>query len=370
MIRIKSVVVGLSLVVLLGMFSCAKDPSSILDGAEQATFQAWIKKNDPQAEKKESGIYIKFYEHGNLGIIVPKVDQSWLQLNYSLSMFDGSIAVTRDSSTSRLLGSWSPTTHFVDDFVAYYSKTTAFTYGRICEGLRDAFQYLRIGDSARIYIPSSLAYIDASPLSDNSGYVGQNVDYLNKPIYINVRVKDIINHPVEWEKNKVQDYARTRWGQLSKDSIAYGIYMRVIEDDPKALPITADSTVRYFFAERFLDHQLVLTNVESVAKAAKYYATAAASRWNYSVTEFMPTDFLEAKKDSTKQHLFGKIFLKMKAGQTVEVVSLSNWTSTGSSGDFTAVPQILPYEPRVYQIRTIKWSDSKKEADLNLTKLL
>ncbi|MEG1037261.1 MAG: hypothetical protein RSE22_02765 [Mucinivorans sp.] len=356
MIKIKSVIVVALVAIVFAAAGCAGDPPSVLDGAAEETFTKWMQKYAPRAEKKSSGIYLDFIKRGNASFVVPKENKSWMRLTYTLYTLNDVVAETRDSTLSMLMGYWSATTRFVDDLLPYRSKAHNGNT-TICEGLRDAFQYLRVGDSVNIYIPVSLAYSNEVTLSGNSGYLGEVLSYQNRPIRLTVRLDEIINDPLVWEEEIVQDYARSKWGQLIKDTVAPGLYMRLLVDDPKGDPITTDSTVRYFFAERFMDHQLLLTNVEKVSKAALYFNSETASQWSYTVSSMTPLELQNAKNDTTDKALYAKVFTKMKAGQTVEVLCTSRWTRLKNAGSQSAIPQVLPYEPRRFQIRTLKWNE-------------
>lgn len=357
-----------TVVVVLGLIlvSCAEPSTPNMTSFGTETFKAWLAKNDPQALAMPSGVYINFRERGNLGFFKPKPDTSWLRLDYTIHSMNGIIAITRDSTRAKLLGTWVPPTHFVDDFLPYKS-TENYAFPQVCEGLRDAFQYLRVGDSARIYIPAPLAYtLEDTYLYFNSGTIGQQVSLTLMPIYIDVRVKDIINNPKPEELARVQDYVRLKWGMSDKDSIGYGLYMRLVEDYPSGDEITKDSSVRYFYAERFVDRHLVKTDVEKVAQAAQYLNTV---NWEYGVSSFASTGFSLQSSDTTNQRILAKVFLKMKSGQTVEVISTSEWASYGNQGKVSSTPQILPFEPRIFHIKTLKWDQSDKEVDYDFNLL-
>lgn len=362
----RSSLVGLAITAILataisiGVSSCAKTEPLAVGGLGEDSFKAWLAKNDPQAEAMPSGIYIHFKERGNMEFLKPKPDESWFRIDYTIYAMNGVIAISRDSVRAKLVGSWVPVTHFVDDFLPYKSGLN-YTYPEICEGLRDAFQYLRVGDSARIYIPSRLAYTEQYFYEYfNKGNACEQATLSLMPLYFDVRVNEIVNNPKEQELLRVQDYVRLKWGILAKDSIGYGLYMRLLEDYPTGDSIKKDTTVRYFYSERFMDNHLVETNVEKVSEAAGYLGYVD---WKYELNNFEPSAFESAGSDTTNQRLFAKVFLKMKTGQTVEVVSTSEWTGQGNSGSKSNIPQVLPYEPRKMQIKTLKWDQSEEEKD-------
>lgn len=371
MINRRSVVGAILVALVVGAIGCAKTPPSILNQLSRESFDAWIKKNDPSAEKKTSGIYINFRERGEFDFIKPKKDTSWIQLDYTVYNLAGMVIATRSQNMSKLLGLWDPTTHFVDDIVPYQ-----YSSGFVGMGIYDALQYMRVGDSARIYIPASLGYeTDGSSTYGggafvNAGYAGEITKYSLMPFYVDVRIKNIINDPNRWEMDMVQNYVRQHWGQAARDSIAYGIYMRLLEDYPTGDSIKSDSTVNYFFAERFMDHQLINTNVAKVAHKDDYYTYLTSNGTKFAVASFTPTDFKESKADTTTRKIYATAFLKIKSGQTVEIISISRWTAQGNRGSVSNIPQILPFQPRMFQVRTLKWNESQKEAAHDLSKLL
>lgn len=362
----RSSLVGLAITAILatsisiGFSSCAKTEPLSVGGLGEASFKAWLAKYDPQAQAMPSGIYIHFKERGDMDFLKPKLDESWFRFDYTIYAMNGVIAISRDSVRAKLVGTWAPVTHFGDDFLPYKSGLSS-NYPEICEGLRDAFQYLRVGDSARIYIPSQLAYSGEYFYEYfNKGNICERATLPLMPLYFDVRVNEIVNSPKDQELLRVQDYVRLKWGILAKDSIGYGLYMRLLEDYPTGDSIKKDTTVRYFYSERFLDRHLLETNVEKVSEAAGYLGYVD---WKYDVNKFEPSSFNPVGSDTTNQRLFSKVFLNMKTGQTVEVISTSQWTAQGNRGKTSNIPQILPYEPRTIQIKTLKWDQSEEEAD-------
>lgn len=345
--------------IMSGFIGCAKPLGDVTQGAAEESFKNWMKKYAPKAVKQKSGIYIDFIERGVIGdLVIPKPDTSWLLMNYTMSTLDNIIFETRDSETTKLLATWAPTTHFTDDLIAYRSANYT-SYSKICEGFRDAFKYLRIGDSARIYIPATLGY--NSTVTDNDGYQGEGGEdvYAFRPIYIDVRLADIINSPRNWEMERVQSYVRKHWGFLSRDSTAWGLYMRVIGDNGLGNKITKDSVVRYYYAKRALDGHLMKTNVNGIIKKVDYQFYIS---WPTTFESFSGYKFEEAASDTTSNGIFAKAFLNMKTGQTVEVVATSRWCD-GNAGVVGNIPQVLPYEPMKYKIRTMLWSDNAEKVD-------
>lgn len=367
----KSVLLIILSTILLGFIGCAKEPPSVMSGADQESFQKWVEKYDPQAKLMPSGIYIRFVERGDLDFIVPKADTSWLVMNYSLFTLNGIIVETRSDKSSKLVGAWHPTTHFVDDFFKYYGDERG-NYAKICEGLRDAFQYLRTGDSARIYIPVNLAY-GKNLMGVNQGYKGEDVNYASRPVYFDVRLKEIVNNPWRRELLDVQKFALVNWNQTVKDSIASGLYMRKLIENPKGDSIKGDSLEKYFYAQYFLDGQLVKSNVEKIVQKAQYMDEAKKAGWTYDVTFMSQTAFQEAAADTSQNGVFAKVLLNLQRGEAAEVVATSRW-STGNGGKEANVPQILPFQPMLFRIRVLTLEEKNKikvssEMDLSILEL-
>lgn len=349
----------------LAIVGCAKESPSLVSGVAEETFRAWLAKYDPTAERKENGIYLRFVERGT-GTVVPTADKSWLRLNYTLYAMDGVVGETRSDKVAKLLDTWSAITHFVDDMLPYYSRTYS-NYSQICEGLRSAFQYLRVGDSVRIYIPASLGYFAATSekgMSVNSGYVGENTTgYLDRPCYFDVRVNEVIDDPAVWEQKMVERYVQ-RWNIPASDSVIRGVYMRVIQDNTNTTPITVDSSVRYYYATRFLDNHLIRTNVEKVLYQAKYlYSDSPAWGWSQDPSTFTPADFsgTGSQTDSTYRRVLAKVLPKAKSGQAIEFVTISAQVASGNVGQLNATPQILPYQPRRMQLRLLRWDEKEDQ---------
>lgn len=364
----KSAVLVILSTILLGFIGCAKEAPSILGGAEEESFRMWVEKYDPQAKRMESGIYIRFVERGKLDFILPKPDTSWLVMNYSLSTLSGVIAQTRSDKIAKLVGTWRTSTHFVDDFFKYYGDDRR-NYVKICEGFRDALQYLRTGDSARIYIPTHLAYNEQTSINTNQGYNGETADYKNRPVYLDVRLKEIVDDPWRRELLEVQKFALINWNQTTKDSIASGLYMRKLIENPKGDSIKGDSLEKYFYAQYFMDGQLVKSNVKKIVQDLQYMDEATSQAWAYEPLFMNQTDFEKAAADTTKDGVFAKVLLNLQRGEAAEVVATSRWT-TGNGGKESNVPQILPFEPMLLRIRVLtlkEKGDIKLSSELDLS---
>lgn len=316
--------------------SCAEQKYDPTSGFQRESFDAWVKKYDPIAEKKASGIYVRFYNRdANWSELpAPVLNTSWLSINYTGRALSNNVFETRDSALTQLIGTWAITTHFVPDFVLYNQTQ------KLCTGMVDALSFMREGDSARIYIPSDLAY--SSTMSVNSAYSYTGTTYINFPIYFDIALKRIVNDPYTVELQRTKKYAESLGFNTIMDSVDKGLYVRIVKSNPQGNEITVDSTVNAWYSSYFFDKKLVATNIDSIARKAGYYS----SDTKYEVKTLSPANFTA----TTGTYLvFPKAVLKMRRGESSQVVAAS-WWGAGMSGDLTGKPQILPYESLVYDI--------------------
>lgn len=330
--------------------SCAQIVSDPSENFAKESFDAWVKKYDPVAEKKPSGIYMRFIQRNSQwdNLPAPQINKSWLSIEYTGRTLGHNIFETRNSYLSQLVGSWAATTHFVSDYLLYAESQ------KLCAGLIDALSYMRNGDSVRVYIPASLAY--NSSMNVNSGYAGVSVAYNNFPVYFDIRIHDINEDPKQRELNYLRQYVRDHGFDPIIDSIDQGLYMKIIDPYPSGDTITKDSTVQFWHANYFLDNQLVMTNVDTIARRAGYYSSTG----DYKSKTLSNANFTT----TTGTYLvYPKVVLKMRKGEIAEALSVS-WWGPGMSGDITAKPQILPYESLRYMIEVVDTSRKKKVEDL------
>lgn len=347
MIKKTSIVLATTLLIFGAFASCAKKSTSITGALSKESFNAWIQKNAPAAKKLDGDVYLEFKERSPYWehLDAPKLDTSWLQLNltaYTFSVESPQVIGTRNSELARLIGSWEYTTHFVPDVLLYKYES----YGVICPGLAIALQYMRAGDKARVYIPADLML---SSTTFTTGYALIE-NYTGYPVYYDVELVDVIDKPTMWEENVAFKYAANNWRYTRSDTVAAGLYMRTIVSNPTGNPITLDSTVRMFQVLRFLDGQLLSTNIDSVA-ANNHYKGLEQTSSSYSVLKLSPTDF-DGDEYMKKNLIYRKILPLMRTGEQVEVVATSAW-GLGNAGAVDNVPQIGAYEPLHYMFRIL-----------------
>lgn len=330
----------LSLFIFVIMISsCAVKAPNPLDTVDELAFKNWIKKNAPKAVKLPSGVYMEYFRRGEIPNDTLKITPatSWAYIDYTGRTLDGTIFFTRDSNLSRLTGKWLSTTHYVDDYISYFANDEA----KLCAGLRWGLLDMKRGDSARIYIPARLAYLTGS-MTMNTGYQGELVSYATSPIYFDVRLDNIINDPVKFERNTVENWVQSNWHILPSDSIMKGVYLKITKKVPDGQEIKKDSIIKTHTSQFFLDGFIVNTNVEKIANQYKIYNAQ---------NSYSPVDYVIGSESESK--LFSKVYLKMRKGEEAEVVVTSEWTENGTEGSADNKPQILPYAPRLYKIKVL-----------------
>lgn len=324
-----------------GAWSCAGEAPDIANGLARQSFEAWVAKYAPAAYANPyKDVYIEYIERGPENAAVPVLDYTWLTVNYTGRTLDGSVFVTRVDSISRRVGKFAYTTHYSDDFLQFTSTST-----KLCDGLRQAFERMRVGDSVRVYIPFDKGY--AFSMDVNSGYAGeQGVSYTQLPIVFEMRLKAVTTQPFIWERDSVQRYAEQRWANSDYSHDTVGMYMRIVKHNPAGDPITKDSTAFVYYEAYFMDGFLAATNIDTVAR-----------KWNvYNSGDESAYESLSILPSSGENVMVNKVLYiaapLMRKGEVAEVVTVSTWAH-GDAGDVSSTPEILPYQPMRYKIHIV-----------------
>ncbi len=329
--------------------SCAKEGGTEFDDFVTESFLAWMEKNAPEAQELDSGIFIDFKSRDVNWeqLSAPKLDTSWIRLSYTGYTLAGDVFETRDSLLAQRLGTALATTHFVDDYI-YFT-----TQSKLCYGLYLALLELRVGDEARVYIPSSLAY--SSAMNENSGYAGPaGSSYVGYPIYFDIKIGSIDEDPREIELQRLNKWVFDNWGMTEADTLREGLYMRITDAKAEGDIITEDSTANYQYTTYFLDGFPRATNIESVAEEWGYYDSGET----YGLVSITTSTFTDTLSN---YQVFPRVILNMRQGETAEAVAAS-WYAGGVYGDATATPQILPYETQFFEIEVVD-PDAQEDED-------
>ena len=336
---------AIAVATVMGGGSCAREAEEIATGLSRQSFEAWVSKYAPSAYANPyKDIYIEYIERGPENEAKPVENYTWLTVNYTGKTLDGTVFVTRVASISKRIGSFAYTTHYCDDFLQYTSTST-----KLCDGLRQAFERMRVGDSVRVYIPHDKGYTSA--MNVNSGYAGENGSgYTSVPILFEMRLKAVTTQPFIWERDSVERYAQRHWGTgYSHDTV--GMYMRIVQPNPAGDTITEDSTVLVYYEEYFMDGFLAATNIDTVA--SKWNVYSSSDETAYEPLSLTPS----SGSNASENNVLYIAVPHMRKGETAEVVTVSTWAH-GDSGNSSSTPEILPYQPMRYKIYVV---DDKEE---------
>lgn len=334
-------------------WSCAKESPSISGQLSRKSFESWVEKYAPAAYANPyKDIYIEYIKRSESGSR-PVLGYSWLTLNYTGKLLDGTVFTTRVDSVSRRIGTFAYTTHYCDDFVEYSSTST-----KLCEGLRQAFERLRVGDSVRIYIPYDKGY--TSSMGTTSAYLSSSTAYTSLPIVFELGFNASTTEPFVWERDSALRYAQQNWGtDFSTDTV--GMYRHMVKTNPEGNEITADSTVSVYYEEYFMDGFLASTNIDTVA--AKWNVYDSSGETSYDAMTVQP-----ASGANYSEHKAIFIAVEhMRKGEVADIVTVSSWAQ-GDSGNTNQTPEVLPYQPMRYRIYVVDdTQEDEEEGSENLT---
>lgn len=350
--RVFSAATILSAFVAVLFWSCAKDAPDLGKDLARRSFEAWVKKNAPNAVPYKD-IYIEFIERGPEGAPQPVRDNTWLSLDYTGVTLDGTVFATRDEDVSKLIGNYKYSTHFTADFTFYESASQQ----KMCAGMHQAFEEMRQGDSVRVYIPADKAY--SSSMTLNSGYQGEaSAGYTGMPVIFNMRFKDMVllDQVQRWEIDSVERYAKQKWGtDYITDTNNFGIFLKITEPNPEGDTITKDSMVWVYYEELFLDEFLCSTNIDSVATARHVFDQTKAEEGAYEARSISPSVY-----ENVDQKALYLAVLYMRKGESADVVVGSYW-AYGYEGVADGAPEVQPYHPMLYRITILEKGPESEE---------
>lgn len=335
------VVVSLS---LLGTLSgCAQQTKEPVVEWQQASFDAWIAKNEPSAVR-HGDLYIKYIDttmRANLdSVVMLQFGQTYVQMDYTGRTLDENIFAIRSKALAELTGSYAVKTHYCDDFVLLQEQNATFS-----KGLALAMGYLRKGDSVQVFLPIPLSYNEAFGVND--AYRTSYTKYENFPVRMDLRIREFTNVPGLYEVDSVNRIAAKNWGMSIADTVTRGMYMRKIVTNPTGAEITKDSNVYFYFAQYFTDGFLIKSNMDSVIKASPEYTVPKGG--NFTGTKPLPIKPFSSSLDQ----VFSYALSRMRKGEVAEVYTISLYTEDGNVGKTAGKPQILPYQPTRYLIKAL-----------------
>ena len=144
---VTSCVIGLVLLTCLALFTGCEDEVDIeaLKAEEQRLLEAYLQDNNITIQPTATGLYYIQLEPGSGRSPVPG---SWVDIQFTGQLVDGSVFETNIDSVARQ--------HRIHDPGFVYGMTRLFVSNITMAGLKEGIQYMAVGETARLIIPSDL----------------------------------------------------------------------------------------------------------------------------------------------------------------------------------------------------------------------
>lgn len=331
-----------AVIAAMSVASCAKQPADDFSEKQMAAFDAWMTVNGDGAEKQASGIYYKSLDTP-AEVVKHPVDGDWVLINYTgRVLFSDDVFISRDSAEAQKQGTFQYYTNYAPEMVQFKPGGQTIT-----QGMYEGLKLMGEGDSARIYVPYTLAY-GSSGKSFSYGYQGQvSAIGANTPIIWDIRLEKVISDPVAYENNLVSSYAYDNWGLTVADTLKKNMYRRTLSLGKDTATVREDSTVHVYYVGRFLNGFVFDTNIADTAIRHHIYKTNSGTKYD-SMT------LLLSGSDTTLSRGFYDALIGMKYGETAQAVFTSayGYGSAGESSSTTATV-IMPYSPLIFTIEVL-----------------
>lgn len=379
---------AIATVVSLFAISCAKEEEDPIEDKRERSFEAWIAKNAPNAEKIEGGVYIeKLYESTQSGALTPsgdgEKDIEWVMINYTgREMTTGNVFVTRDPEIAKHQGTYTDYTHYTSEYVPYTPYNTLYYSSNVdlIMGNFLALGQMKEGDKYRVYIPSSLAYGSSGYSYDGSGFEGQNALGGNLPVIMDLELVKVVKDPSKYEASLVQNYAVTQMKLNLSDTVRTNLYCKHISYGKETCDTIKDGeTVSIYYVGRFMDGFVFDTNIEDTAKKhnlAQYYDETNYETLSVEIgaSEEESSDG-SSSDDNTVVVGLDAALASMLYGESAQIIFTSSYgygesglfptyssSSSGSSTTSVAASIIPPYTPLIFDVIVApKYGDGTKQ---------
>lgn len=203
--------------------SCTKEPAAEPQSAhQQRSLDAWIATHRPDLidNRQEEGYYVELFEEGTPieGEVKPlgESETTWITFDLDVRTLSGKLCLTRSAARAKQENTFTKYTHYVP--VYRYCGSTNYS---LLEGtyyaLRNELSLggesyrARIGTKMRLYLPASIAYKNTGA-SDDGGYGGQYSLDGNKPVMVDIFIRDTVNNPLQREGVDVDFFAENNGG--------------------------------------------------------------------------------------------------------------------------------------------------------------
>jgi hypothetical protein len=354
MMNIK-VLCAIAAITLLAGCADRKDEDPVL--REQEAMDAWMAAEHPEATRMDNGMWVEWLVRTDAQTATPVVGEDWVSVDYLVRDLEGNIIGTRDEQVARDEMTYTRVTHYVPDFAKLDPALRYFTPGEYA-----ILPEMKVGDKARLYLPSHLAYTSARVTFIN-GYEGWFASSKNpanaasstgvpiggRPVVIDLELMGIVRDPAEVEFNEVQQLATDEDMTL----ITKGAYFKAVEENVEATVVPTDKTVWLTYALRFLDGKLVATNDDRVAHA----------EWDdYGLHYGMTLSFLGTGSSPIPGSAFNEAvkrgFVRYDSKMKLAFISdfgygVAGAGSLGVSTKAAPRPVVFPYTPLVLEVTTM-----------------
>lgn len=370
--------------------SCAKQEEDPIEDQRERSFEAWVEKNAPNAQKIEGGVYIeKLYSSTQPGALTPTGNSSssstgeseWVMINYTgREMTTGNVFVTRDPEIAKHQGSFTYYTHYTPEYVPYtpynsmyYSSNVDMIMGNFL-----ALGQMKEGDIYRVYIPSSLAYSSSGFSYDGSGFEGQNALGENLPVIMDLELVKVIKDPSKYEASLVQNYAVSQMGLNLSDTVRTNLYCKHLSYGKETRDTVKDGEmVSIYYVGRFMDGFVFDTNIKDTAQKynwTQYYDDTHYEMLSVEIGASEPEDATASESENAVVVGLDAALASMLYGESAQIVFTSTYgygssgqfptysTSSSSSSTVVASTVIPPYTPLIFDVMIApKYGDGTKQ---------
>ncbi len=356
MMNIK-VLCGLAAVIFLA--GCAKKEDEDYVLREQQALDAWMRVNQPQAERQDNGMYVEWLRRTTVAIAPMTPGEDWMSLDYIVHDLSGNVIGMRSEEVAHHEGTFTRITHYGPHFAKFDPLLAHFTAGEY-----NILAEMKPNDSVRIYLPPPLAYSTAR-ITFGNGYEGWRYSAFNpmnsssgltisgRPVVIDLALREIVKDPKVKELDEVEAYAAEKGLELVSDTIP-GLYYEYIDEDLDSAIIPVDSTVYVSYATRFLDGKLIATNNK----------TAAYTEWGLfgdlfpNIETFTASVSSLIKGSAALSTAVKHELVRYNSGLRFVFISDLGYGASGlaaSSGTTSTPPNpvIYPYTPFIFEVTTL-----------------
>ena len=292
---------------IIMMQGCLKNENEELQNQEQARLKTYISSKSITVAPTSDGLYyISLIE----GTGISPSDSDFVLINvswYRLDEYADNVLVgTNDTTLARKRN--------IYPFVSYKGPIKLYMPSSATKGLFEGLKMMKAGGSAKLIVPSSLAY---------DGYESTNIPKYTTLIMF-VDLLKVIKDPIAEDKALIIQYLDTL--QLNENDLADGIYMKVDSAGTGDVPSSGD-TVTVQYREKSLD------------------TTFSFGNFKYLTSQYI------VDKDSIIAGM-GVAIRKLKKGSEARIIVPYNmaWGKNGYSGKIPGVMDVPPYTSFYYQI--------------------